>query len=152
FLWLLTTACGRRERGQLEAPRISLEPPELLADGYDLALLEVQGTDRKPKISVLDQDRGVRIQDPTGERGLWRAEIRSGVAPGSVRLQIDAPGRAPALATVNLILDTRDQSEDGTPDFLRLDTQADREAFRRWFTFFAESQYFQLIDERPAEI
>jgi uncharacterized protein len=41
---------------------------------------------------------------------------------------------------------------DGTPDFLRLDDQADREAFRRWFTFLAEVQYFIPAAQRPAEI
>ncbi len=37
-----------------------------------------------------------------------------------------------------------DSFEDGTPDFLRLDTRRDRQAFRRWFTYLAEAQYFQL--------
>jgi uncharacterized protein YfaT (DUF1175 family) len=36
-----------------------------------------------------------------------------------------------------------DSAHDGTPDFLRLDTPADREAFRRWFTFLAEAQFFR---------
>ena len=36
-----------------------------------------------------------------------------------------------------------DSFEDGTPDFLRLDDDNDRRAFRRWFTYIAEAQYFQ---------
>jgi hypothetical protein len=43
-------------------------------------------------------------------------------------------------------------SSDGTPDFLRLDDPADHEAFRRWFTFLAEVQYFIPAAQRPAEI
>jgi uncharacterized protein YfaT (DUF1175 family) len=35
---------------------------------------------------------------------------------------------------------------------LRLDSEADRVAFRRWFTFLAEAQYFTPLAERPAEI
>ncbi len=45
-----------------------------------------------------------------------------------------------------------DTYEDGTPDFLRLDDEHDREAFRRWFTWLAEAQYFQAPAKRPAEI
>jgi uncharacterized protein YfaT (DUF1175 family) len=35
---------------------------------------------------------------------------------------------------------------------LRLDSEADRVAFRRWFTFLAEAQYFTPLAQRPAEI
>lgn len=45
-----------------------------------------------------------------------------------------------------------DSLEDGTPDFLRLDTRNDRAAFRRWFTWLAEAQYFQAPELRPPEI
>jgi len=45
-----------------------------------------------------------------------------------------------------------DLAGDGTPDFLRLDRRADREAFRRWFAFLAESQYFRPAGQLPAEI
>ena len=47
---------------------------------------------------------------------------------------------------------TSDAYRDGTPDFLRLDDPADQFAFRRWFTFLAEIQYFMPSPERPAEI
>ena len=42
-----------------------------------------------------------------------------------------------------------DSYGDGTPDFLRLDA-ADRLAFRSWFAFLAEAQYF--TNQPPAEI
>jgi uncharacterized protein len=45
-----------------------------------------------------------------------------------------------------------DASSDGTPGFMRLDDPADQQAFRRWFTFLAEVQYFMPATERPAEI
>ena len=41
---------------------------------------------------------------------------------------------------------------DGIPDALRLDDPRDEQAFRRWFTFLAEAQYFQPPPSRPAEI
>lgn len=41
---------------------------------------------------------------------------------------------------------------DGTPDFLRLDSAADRRAFQRWFTFLAEVQHFREPERRSREI
>ncbi|MBV9154754.1 MAG: DUF1175 family protein [Acidobacteriaceae bacterium] len=45
-----------------------------------------------------------------------------------------------------------DWAGDGTPDYLRLDDQADQQSFRRWFAFLAEVQYFTPPAERPAEV
>jgi hypothetical protein len=70
----------------------------------------------------------------------WRA------APARVAV---GPDR---VAAGNYDIDPSDSFADGTPDFLRLDDDADRRAFRRWFTFLAEARYFQTAAERPAEI
>ena len=40
----------------------------------------------------------------------------------------------------------------GTPDFLRLDSTADREAFRGWFSAIAEYQALRPAQDLPAEI
>lgn len=48
--------------------------------------------------------------------------------------------------------DLTDSIGDGTPDALRLDDPNDQQAFRRWFTFLAEAQYFRVPEARPAEI
>lgn len=45
-----------------------------------------------------------------------------------------------------------DRDGDGMPDAVVLDSGPDREAFRRWFTFLAEAQFFQREELRPAEI
>lgn len=45
-----------------------------------------------------------------------------------------------------------DRFADGTPDFLRLDSAADRRAFRRWFTLLAEAQYYRERESLPADI
>lgn len=45
-----------------------------------------------------------------------------------------------------------DSLGDGTPDFLRLEDTADQEAFRHWFTFLAEIQYFTPAAQRSPEI
>src|SRR5260370_35361165 len=47
--------------------------------------------------------------------------------------------------------DLSDLFGDGTPEFLRLDSEADRRAFRHWFTFLAESQYYRQGQRLPRE-
>ena len=45
-----------------------------------------------------------------------------------------------------------DHFGDGTPDFLRLDSPEDRDAFRRWFAVIAEYQALRPDKEIPPEI
>ena len=45
-----------------------------------------------------------------------------------------------------------DRFGDGTPDFLRLDSDADREAFRAWFAAIAEYQSLRPAPDLPGEI
>ena len=58
--------------------------------------------------------------------------------------QVTAPSHDPAPLT--------DTAGDGTPDLLRLDSPADRRAFRRWFTFLAELQFYRDPARVPREI
>lgn len=46
----------------------------------------------------------------------------------------------------------RDSYSDGAPDFLRLVSRADQQAFRTWFTFLAEAQYHRDPRALPREI
>jgi uncharacterized protein YfaT (DUF1175 family) len=54
-----------------------------------------------------------------------------------------APGTGPELT---------DLAGDGTPDFLRLEDPADRQAFTAWFTFLAEAQHYLAPQDRPREL
>lgn len=45
-----------------------------------------------------------------------------------------------------------DRRQDGTPDFLRLSDPTDRDAFRDWFRFLAESLYFKEPSLLPASV
>jgi hypothetical protein len=45
-----------------------------------------------------------------------------------------------------------DFAGDGTPDFLRLEDPADRQAFTAWFTFLAEAPLYQAPLDRAREI
>jgi uncharacterized protein len=67
---------------------------------------------------------------------------------GGAQLETARSHPAPALQRFSF----PDSASDGTPDFLRLNDTCDREAFRRWFAFLAEVEYFSPAASRPAEI
>jgi uncharacterized protein YfaT (DUF1175 family) len=98
-------------------------------------------------VSIAGDPHCARIEDVVGANGRWEARVRAGIVPGHVSLVVH--GRRAELTTT---LSIADSLEDGTPDFLRLDDEHDRQAFRRWFTWLAEAQYFQAPAARPAEI
>ncbi len=132
--------------------RVMIQPDRLRADGYDSAVLSVESGDSKPAISLFDNVRGAVIEDLNRVDGKWQVRIRAGVVPGRVGLRIEAPGHLAATAELTTLLDDADSAEDGTPDFLRLEDERDRLAFRRWFNYLAEAQYFQAPAARPPEI
>ena len=120
-----------------------VHPDRLLADGYDSALVSIQGSAGQPRIVLVRKPYGTSLEG---------ARIRSGVIPGRIALRVEFAGAPPATLELTSVLDTRDRDEDGTPDFLRLDQQRDRSTFRRWFTYLAELQYFQPSADRAPEI
>jgi uncharacterized protein YfaT (DUF1175 family) len=124
-------------------PRLSLAPTRLLADGYDTAILTIE-SQTKPAISVTGD---ATVEEIAGDPGAWTARIRAGITPGTVSLTVQ-----PVTVQLTTVFDPADTAEDGTPDFLRLDDEHDRAAFRRWFTWLAETQYFQDPAARPPEI
>ncbi len=67
------------------------------------------------------------------------------------RAKIAATASVPSAAA-RISIDWQDRFADGTPDFLRLDSPADQEAFRRWFTLIAEYQALRPPADVPAEI
>ena len=135
-------------------PRVSIHPARIYADGYDTATLSIDapGAAGKPRISVAQNPHAAAIQEIDGNDAQWQAQIRAGVMPGRVVLRVQFPNLPPATAELNTAPANSDSFEDGTPDFLRLDDENDRRAFRRWFTYIAEEQYFQESASRPTEI
>ena len=60
--------------------------------------------------------------------------------------------KAPVRAYSTSGLDFGDRYDDGTPNFLRLDSRSDQDAFRRRFVLIAEFQALRLEQEVPKEI
>jgi uncharacterized protein len=65
--------------------------------------------------------------------------MRTPVNPGVAEVHISRRSQS-AIVSVTLMLDETDFFGDGTPDFLRLHSPQDREAFRAWFTALADLQ------------
>ena len=135
---------------------ISIDRAVVPADGYSGVQVTARASDGRELTGVTWRvEKGKALAEmetvsPVGSDS--RAVYRSGVTPGTVELAVSATGVKPARVSFDLALDPADQFGDGTPDFLRLQDGADRQAFRQWFTFLAESTYFQSENERPSEV
>ena len=84
---------------------------------------------------------------PTKETAQLEGLIRAPVNPGTRELRLGWRNHT-LTVPVTFVFDHQDTYSDGTPDFLRLHTAQDREAFRAWFTSIAESQ----LDQPSSEI
>jgi uncharacterized protein len=145
---VLAVKLGRRPT---PAPRLHIQPAQILADGYDTATLRIESRAR-PQIAILDHTHAVTIGPVSGAGPNYEAQIRAGIQPGRIRLRVIALHVPAAEVALDVLPFHRDSAEDGTPDFLRLQDDRDQLAFRRWFTWLAEAQYFQPAPARPPEI
>ena len=133
-------------------PRLTLEPAQLIADGYDTATLTIFDPAAAPPRVAIQPAHAAIVTDVSAVSGGWQARIRAGVTPAVITLRVEIAGLPDARAALITTPDFTDSAEDGTPDFLRLDDPDDQQSFRRWFTFLAEAQYFEAPERRPAEI
>jgi uncharacterized protein len=145
-VFVLLTACGR-----VSPVRVEVRPGSIPANGFDSAELFVDSGSARPVVSIIDK-HSAAVETTGLSGGKWRVVVRAGILPGRVRMRIAAAGRSTATAELLLKPDNSDTLRDGTPDFLRLENERDRAAFRDWFTWLAEAQYFQAAAARPAEI
>jgi hypothetical protein len=133
---------------------LQLSPTAAPADGFTSTELKITPSNGRPprdlQVTVEDPHRAV-VESTTVEGDTATATLRSGVLPGATKVRVTGSGFAAQEIAFNSVLDSSDAIGDGTPDFLRLHDPADRVAFRRWFTFLAEAQYFRGR-ALPAEI
>jgi len=163
---LLTAASALAFRHRDLGPaRLVVEPAVLTlpADGASVARLLIRRSDgatldpKDLRVALLSDGKpGDGSSDRlrvslTASGDSVTAALLPGVQPGDVRLRFEAAALPAASANAHLAPALDDRFHDGTPDFLRLDSPADREAFRRWFTEIAEYQALRT-DATPAEI
>ncbi len=92
----------------------------------------------------LDGPAGVaRILQVREENGRRTVVLRAGVVPGKVRLVEGVADGRRVAAELEVASDWRDENGDGFPDSLELSDLADARAFREWFRFLAEEQYYR---------
>jgi uncharacterized protein len=147
-LFVCTALAGVRlwTQPQHRPMRVQLEPSEITADGHQQSFLTIDSA-AAPQLSATGHP--VTFGRPQRSDGGWRVPVRSGVEPGTVTLR---DTNKTTLAELTLRPDWSDRENDGTPDALRLDTDEDRRAFRRWFAFLSEVQFFQEPSRMPVEI
>jgi uncharacterized protein YfaT (DUF1175 family) len=91
------------------------------------------------------QAASLRLEDlPDGRVALY---LRTAVIPG--RLRIGVVGRGSNIAIpVTLVPDNQDGFGDGSPDWMRLHSASDRQAFRLWFIALAD----RAADAEPGQL
>jgi hypothetical protein len=155
---LLLVLANRRPTPTSVSLVVEGSPHEFPADGVSTLRLVIRAKDgralspRDVQIAVVEGVRRAQVVSLMNQGRSLEAVVRVGVEPGGVTIEARGTGLLPAQARFETRLDPSDHFADGTPDFLRLDTESDRAAFRRWFTFLAEAQAFRPPDRLPAEI
>jgi uncharacterized protein YfaT (DUF1175 family) len=145
-VWLAFAAVGLAPLAGCRQQRPSIEPAQIIlpADGAEHDAFRI----RLPWLgAVTAETSGLRLLESQGRtvNGLLRAPVN----PGHVQLHLHWR-RELLLVPVTFAFDPNDSYGDGTPDFLRLHTAQDRQAFRSWFTGIAEAQ--ADLPQIPAEI
>jgi len=101
---------------------------------------------------VLEGGHSARIARTYFDAGAWHVTVQSKAMPGKVKVAATLAPFADGSTSVTVAANYRDSAGDGTPDVLRLEDPADEAAFRGWFTFLAEAQFFRETSTLPAEI
>src|ERR1019366_3381684 len=132
--------------------RITLEPAQLIADGYATATLTIDDPSTVPPRVTIEPAHAATVTEVSAAAGGWQARIRAGVTAARLTLRAEMAGLPAARVPLAIAPDLAHSSDAGTPDFLRRADPDPQQAFRRWFPFLAETQYSQPAERRPAEI
>jgi len=109
-----------------------------LSDGENITVVDIHANSQNLQLL---QDGEMRLQ----------GQLLSPVIPGRQTLRLIWKKHAVTIP-VTFVPDFTDSYGDGTPDFMRLHTGEDRQAFRMWFSAIAEAQAEQPKEQLPAEI
>jgi uncharacterized protein YfaT (DUF1175 family) len=143
--------------GIWSSERLSIEPHQvtLPADGaeHDAFRIRVPAPWLPLGNTVMNDTPNLRLvesEDASG-RTVLDGLLQAPVTPGHSPLHLFWRHRNLSVP-VTFVFDAGDSYGDGTPDFLRLHTTQDRQAFRNWFTAIAESEADQPPAKLPQEI
>jgi uncharacterized protein YfaT (DUF1175 family) len=94
--------------------------------------------------TVTEGRHSARIGRIYFDDGAWRVTVHSKAFPGRVRLSIKLPPFPPASSDFSVL--------QGPSGVLTLTDPADETAFRSWFSFLTEAQFFRDTSTLPAEV
>lgn len=134
------------------AVKALIAPDSIPADGHSTAHLRIVTSSDLPPSIRLTPAHIATVESIERSTEGWTATLRAGVNPAQVAIRVESPGGNPVTAHLITQPDPTDTFQDGTPDYLRLDTDSDAAAFRKWFTWLAEAEYFLPAASHPAEI
>lgn len=152
-LVLLAAAAGAFAWRRATRQRLTVSPRELTlsADGARHRAVEL----RLSRGGRIDADAivatGVTARVLPETATAAAVEIQSPVNPGTQRLVLHYRGTSVSVE-LHFVRDDGDRFGDGTPDFLRLHSAADRAAFRAWFTALADTAAALPPEHLPKEI
>lgn len=125
--------------------------PALPADGayHDVGELRLsKGGELEP---AQVRTSGLTARTQAENRRTVGLEVQSPVLPGRRSLRLEYGNRTTIL-NLEFLTDADDHFGDGTPEFLRLHSAADRKAFREWFTVLADATAGLPPERLPKEI
>ena len=138
---------------QMRPQRLAVSSRTLMlpADGamHPVARLRLSRGGRLDTADV--QATGLPSQLAADGEGEVTVKAAAPVNPGTQRLTLRYRGASTSLP-IHFFPDSSDRFGDGTPDFLRLHTAADRNAFRAWFTALADDAAALPLERLPHEI
>jgi uncharacterized protein YfaT (DUF1175 family) len=137
----------RRTQGLVVEP----ENLTLPADGGRHAAFRVRlANDDKLSATQIDGNApNLRLLQVTAEQ--VQGELQAPVMPQTQKLRLSFRKQAVVMKVI-FSPDDNDSYGDGTPDFLRLHSEEDRQAFRAWFSAIAEARAKDPKDALPPEI
>jgi hypothetical protein len=145
---LLAVGCSGGKRGKLVVTPSDVTLP---ADGREHRAFAVHGPEASALTvgEVASSTTNVRlVQADGGSLDGWvAAPVTSSEQDVRLTGQVGA-----GSVRVRFVLDPTDSYGDGTPDFLRLHDEADRQAFRAWFAAIAENVADLPAEKVPAEV
>ena len=136
----VSTACSHHGPEPLT---IAVPSSAIVADGRSSVLLPINSGSRTQPGGA---DLSVRLLGTSGhgtvslQRDPLALVYRTGVIPGTATVTLSGKHVTNATVSITSLPDFRDSFSDGTPDFLRLDSVTDRQAFRHWFSLIAERE------------
>ncbi|MGB8538417.1 MAG: DUF1175 family protein [Acidobacteriaceae bacterium] len=124
--------------------RLAIEPAQvtLPADGAEHNSLRINFPRSWFRDTVSENLNAPKLRLLESRRGTLEGVLLAPVNPGHTDLHLTWRHHT-ILVPVTFLFDASDSYADGTPDFLRLHTAQDRQAFRSWFTSIAEAQASQ---------